>query len=67
MTTLEDAEAWKVVDHTPDMKVLPGTWAFRIKRFLDDLIEKLKAQFCVQGDWQEHGIYFVEFFAPIVS
>ena len=25
MTTLEDKEAWEVVDRTPDMKVLPGT------------------------------------------
>ena len=67
MTTLEDKEAWEVVDRTPDMKVLSGTWAFRIKRFPDGLIKKLKARFCVRGDRQEYGIDFFETFAPVVS
>ena len=31
--TLEKMDAWSVVDQTPDMNVLPSTWAFKCKRF----------------------------------
>ena len=30
--TLEDMDAWEVVDRTEDMNVLAGTWAFKIKQ-----------------------------------
>ena len=48
LNTLEnDMNTWEYVKQTPDMHVLPGTWAFKIKQFPDGLIKKSKAQFCV--------------------
>ena len=32
--------------------ILPGTWAFRIKRYPDGRLRKFKARFCVRGDKQ---------------
>ena len=58
--TLESISAWKVVDHEYDMNVIWSTWAFKLKRYPDGLINKFKALFCDRGDMQLKGIYFFE-------
>ena len=58
--------AWTVTDRTPDMNVLPSTWAFKCKRFPDGLIKKFKARFCARGDRQKAGIDYFETYAPVV-
>ena len=64
MNELVHHETWEVVKRldipqqknedgslsTP--KVLPSTWAFKIKRFPSGLLRKIKAWFCVCGDQQ---------------
>ena len=59
--------AWDVVDRTPDMHVIDGTWAFKIKRFPDGLIKKFKARFCARGDQQLEGVDYFETYAPVVQ
>ena len=49
------------------MHVLPSTWVFRIKRFADGTLRKLKARFCVRGDRQLEGVDFFDTFAPVAS
>ena len=67
LNTLEnDMKTWDYVKRTPDMHVLPGTWAFKIKRFPDGLVKKFKARFCVRGDRQQHGINYWETWSPVV-
>ena len=65
--TLEKMDAWDVVDRTPDMNVLPSTWAFKCKRFPDGLIKKFKARFCARGDRQIAGVDYFETYAPVVQ
>ena len=65
--TLEEMDSWRVVDRTPDMNVIGGTWAFKIKRFPDGLIKKFKARFCARGDQQLEGVDFFETYAPVVQ
>ena len=48
--TLEEMDAWDVVDRPTDKNVLDSTWAFKIKRYPDALIKKFKARFCARGD-----------------
>ena len=68
METLEmELRAWKLVRREPWMKVLPCTWAFRIKRFPDGLVKKFKARFCVRGDMQTEGVDFFETWSPVVQ
>ena len=47
-------------------KVLAGTWAFKIKRFPDGLMKKIKARFCVRGDLQTDVDVF-DTYAPVAS
>ena len=63
---LNKLKAWEQVPYEKSMNVLPGTWAFKIKRFPAGLIRKLKARFCVMGNRQKDIDPF-ECFAPIVS
>ena len=51
------------------MNVLPGTWAFRVKRYPNGLIKKLKARFCVRGDRQKEDVDYEKdkTYAPVVS
>ena len=65
--TLEDMDAWEVVEQTDDMNVLPSTWAFKAKRFPDGLIKKFKARFCARGDKQIEGVDYFETYAPVVQ
>ena len=64
--TLEEMEAWEVVDKTPDMNVIQSIWAFRLKRFPDGMVKKFKARFCARGDQQLEGVDFFETYAPVV-
>ena len=53
METLENKmDCWDVVPRPKDKNILPGTWAFRRKRFPDGTVKKLKARFCVRGNSQ---------------
>ena len=47
--------------------MLPGTWAFKIKRFLDGLVRKLKSRWCCHGDRQVKDVDFFDTCAPVVK
>ena len=66
-TLVNTMNTWDLVTRTPDMHVLPSTWAFKVKRFPDGSIKKFKARFCVRGDRQKHGINYWETWSPVVS
>ena len=47
--------------------MLTSTWAFKKKRYPDELLKKFKAIFCVRGDQQVDGLDVFETFAPVVA
>mmetsp|Transcript_12103 Transcript_12103/g.26309 ORF Transcript_12103/g.26309 Transcript_12103/m.26309 type:complete len:131 (+) Transcript_12103:742-1134(+) len=65
--TLEEMDAWEVVDRPPDANVVGGTWAFKLKRYPDGKVKKFKARFCARGDQQKEGIDFFETYAPVAQ
>lgn len=65
--TLENMDAWEVVDIPEGVKPIDSTWAFKLKRFPDGMIKKFKARLCARGDQQEHGIDYFETYAPVVQ
>ena len=65
--TLTRKECWEIVERPLDRPVVSGTWAFRIKRYPDGLMRKLKARFCARGYEQTEGVDFFETFAPVVE
>ncbi len=59
LNTLENEfDCWKLVpdprddveNTEEDKNVLPSTWAFKIKRYLDGRVKKFKARFCARGN-----------------
>ena len=64
---LKRMNTWVLVNREPHMKVLKGTWAFKLKRTPDGVAYRHRARFCVHGDQQEYGINYFEIFAPIVQ
>ncbi|KAL7549783.1 hypothetical protein ACHAWF_013048 [Thalassiosira exigua] len=67
LDTLIELKAWDLVPQTPDMKILPSTWAFRLKRRPDLEPKKFKARFCARGDCQVEGIDVFETWAPVAQ
>ena len=65
--TLQNIGTWEQVERKPDMNVIQSTWAFKIKRFPDGLVRKLKSRLCVRGDQQIEGVDFFDTFAPVVQ
>jgi hypothetical protein len=49
------------------MNIIPGTWAFKCKRYPDGLMRKLKARFCAMGNRQVKNVDYFETFAPVVN
>ena len=47
LKTLERKLAWNKIKRIPEMNVLESTWAFKIKRYPEGSMRKLKARFCV--------------------
>ena len=62
-TLQNQMNSWELVPCTPDMHVLPSTWAFKIKCYPDGLIKKFKAHFCVCSDHQKEGVDYFETWA----
>ena len=60
LETLEEMDAWEVVDRDDNMNVIDSIWAFKLKRFPDGLIKTFKARFCARGDQQFEGVDFCE-------
>ena len=45
----DEVNVWTLAERTPEMNVLPSTWAFKLKRFPDILAKKFEARFYVEG------------------
>jgi len=67
ISTLQKLRSWTQVKRTQGMNVIQSTWAYKIKRFPDRLVRKLKARFCVRGDIQIEGVDFFNTFTPVVQ
>ncbi|KAL7547469.1 hypothetical protein ACHAWF_011772 [Thalassiosira exigua] len=67
LDTLRELNAWELVPKMPGMKILPSTWAFRLKRRPDLEAKKFKARFCARGDRQIEGVDVFETWAPVAQ
>jgi len=67
INTLVRKNCWDVVPRPKNRPVVSSTWAFKIKRYPDGSMRKLKARFCARGFEQTQGIDYHETFAPVVN
>ena len=58
---------WILVDREPHMRVLKGTWTFKLKRTPNGAVYRHRSRFCVRGDQQEYGVNYFETFALVVQ
>jgi hypothetical protein len=65
--TLVHKQCWEVVNRPKDRSVVSSTWDFKVKRFPDGSIRKLKARFCARGYEQIEGVDYCEAFGPVVN
>ena len=65
--TLISMDTFVVMSREPWMKVISSTWAFKVKRYPDGSIRKLKARLCARGYEQVEGQDYFETFAPVVQ
>ena len=71
LRTLLKQQTWKEIDQksvaNTKARILPRTWAFKLKRRPDGSPLKFKARYCVRGDLQTAGVDYFETYAPVVQ
>ena len=63
-------KTWVPINRTSMPKgkvILPGIWAFKLKRLPDGSPLKFKARYCVRGDKRIIGVDYFETYAPVVQ
>src|SRR5579871_2330869 len=65
--SLKANDTWELVPRTTDRDIIDTRWVFRIKRNLDQSIEKYKGRFVVQGFTQIPGVDYDEVYSSVVS
>lgn len=65
ITSLEEANTWRLEHLPPGKKALGCKWIFTIKYKSDGTIERYKARLVVMGNHQEEGSDYEETFAPV--
>ena len=66
ISTLQTFRSCTQTKHAQGMNAIQSIWAYKIKRFPDGLIQKLKAHLCVRGGMQIEGVDFSNTFALAV-
>ena len=58
-------ETWTLVDRPTNKKVIGVRWVYKTKLNTDGSINKFKARLIVKGYSQQHGVDFLDTFAPV--
>ncbi len=67
ITNLKRMNTWILVYQESHMKVLKGTWAFKLKCTPDGVAYRHQSYFRVRGDQQEYSANYFETFSPVVQ
>ena len=65
--SLKANDTWELVPRPADRDVIDTRWVFRIKRNLDQSVEKYKDRFVVRSFTQIPGVDYDEIYSPVVS
>jgi hypothetical protein len=67
MNALERNVTWDLVELPRDRKTVGCNWVYKLKKGVDDKVERYKARLVVKGYSQKEGIEFHEIFSPVVK
>ena len=63
----EENSTWKLVERSPEMRLIDSKWVFRVKNDADGKSHRFKARLCARGFLQREGIDFKETFSLVMS
>jgi hypothetical protein len=67
MDGLERNKTWDLVELPKDKKVVDCKWVYKLKKGVDDKVERYKARMVAKGYSKKEGIDFHEIFSPVVN
>jgi hypothetical protein len=67
MDALERNGTWDLVELPKDRKIVGCKWVYKLKKGVDDKVERYKARLVEKGYSQKEGIDFHEIFSPVVK
>jgi Reverse transcriptase (RNA-dependent DNA polymerase) len=65
--SLQAKGVYRLVDRTPQMKVLKSKWVFKVKRDQDGNIVENKARYVAKGYMQSFGIDYTDTYANVAE
>jgi hypothetical protein len=67
MKALERNSTWDLVELPRDRKIVGCKWVYKLKKDVDDKVERYKARLVVKVYSQKEGIEFHDIFSPVVK
>jgi hypothetical protein len=67
MDALERNKIWDLVELPKNKKVFDYKWVYKMKKGVDDKVERYKERVVAKGYSQKEGIDFHEIFSPVVK
>jgi hypothetical protein len=64
---LKRNKTWNLVELPKDKKVVGYKWVYKLKKVVDDKVERYKTRLVAKGYSQKEGIDFHEMFSPVVK
>jgi hypothetical protein len=65
--TLMKNAMWRLVPRPSSVNVIDSEWVFKVKKHVDESIERYKARLVTKGSKQRHGLDYDDTFSPIVK
>eukprot|EP00957_Ditylum_brightwellii_P107614 8210442-Ditylum_brightwellii.AAC.1 len=70
VNALQKRRIWTLIPKfklSESVKVIPNTWAMKIKQFPSGAFRSFKVRFCIRGDLQKKAVTDIDTYSPVVQ